>query len=1123
VAYRAEIEIGVKGVKKLDQFQSQLERLSNEVDRVNKKKFTVANLSSYNEALRKANETLSQTEIETNKAGKATGLYKKNLDSFVTALLASNDAQALNNSLVKQEIQDRGAATQALKAYNAAAASARTPGGSMTGRYLRPGSAVGGTEFSSPIGPQPGVQFGSTTQFGPIGGPSSSVLGGQSVPIAERLTQQLRDQERLQASLLGLENKSNTAAKERLRLSTELQESLTSITIAAKDSIKLRATEQGKINTQIIREGVLRDNINDSRAEQILLAQRAEKTEQRINAVLQRRRGLEEDARRRRRLSEDLALGAGFPLLFGGGTGSVLGGVAGAAAGGGKGGFGTQILFSAIGQQIDQLAESAKELGKALSPLTADLDAVLEAAGTLNSESGILARRLKEAGEEQLALSVATEDLSRIVGTDGVNALREFGSETSELNLAIKQLVLDVQVGIARLAKAATNFTGSVDERQVRQSVEQARGLIRSGEASPELVTAFNKRASSTDLSGAFGAITDNERDIVRLVEEQNKTRIDGLKAAAEQAEQIDGAAEAAKGTRANRASIASYKRQGEILRLGNDLLNERVVALKKEDIIAKSNVETLELQRELQRDGLSEAEKVQINTAITNRASQKTNELNQLDLEVRRAVTKESDKATKSTEKLGAAAARNRLAAKAVTASLEQQLNKVQLAGTEEGKRYAIQVQYENTLRRISALKDQDYAASQRDTADQIRTAALAKLELDQEQKRAKALREAVAPLKQIQDSQAANLAASREYNRLIMEGVLPAEAKRIVEYNKQAAALILQKDELIKIAEAKLLSLDIDSEQAKAQRQRIDDLKEERGLIEGKAAEGPGKGKSNKERIKDEVAAVKEELNKLLDPVNQVVGAAGAIGDAFSESFRGVIDGSMTAQQALANLFQRTADHFLDMTAQIIAAAIKMQAIQFISQIIGSMAGAAASPGSGSGAVNPGVVTQSGSSFNLPDNIIQLGGPTQGTSAFNAIPAAEGAYWPGGFKAFNQGGMVSQPTLGLVGEGGEPEYIIPQSKMRESMARYSRGSRGSGVIPSDGGSSASGDGGTAVAAPIDVRYTVERINSVDYVTADQFQSGMQSAAAQGAQRGEQNTLKRLQMSGSTRKRIGL
>jgi len=99
----------------------------------------------------------------------------------------------------------------------------------------------------------------------------------------------------------------------------------------------------------------------------------------------------------------------------------------------------------------------------------------------------------------------------------------------------------------------------------------------------------------------------------------------------------------------------------------------------------------------------------------------------------------------------------------------------------------------------------------------------------------------------------------------------------------------------------------------------------------------------------------------------------------------------------------------------------------------------------------------------------------------------------------------------------------VANQNNPREAMARYSRGSSGGDLIPSDGGSSASGEGGTAVAASIDVRYTVERINSVDYVTADQFQSGMQSAAAQGAQRGEQNTLKRLQMSGSTRKRIGL
>ena len=61
---------------------------------------------------------------------------------------------------------------------------------------------------------------------------------------------------------------------------------------------------------------------------------------------------------------------------------------------------------------------------------------------------------------------------------------------------------------------------------------------------------------------------------------------------------------------------------------------------------------------------------------------------------------------------------------------------------------------------------------------------------------------------------------------------------------------------------------------------------------------------------------------------------------------------------------------------------------------------------------------------------------------------------------------------------------------------------------------------GATAVA---DVRYTVERINNVDYVTADQFQAGMRRAANQGAKQGEQQTLKRLQMSSSTRKRVGM
>jgi hypothetical protein len=54
-------------------------------------------------------------------------------------------------------------------------------------------------------------------------------------------------------------------------------------------------------------------------------------------------------------------------------------------------------------------------------------------------------------------------------------------------------------------------------------------------------------------------------------------------------------------------------------------------------------------------------------------------------------------------------------------------------------------------------------------------------------------------------------------------------------------------------------------------------------------------------------------------------------------------------------------------------------------------------------------------------------------------------------------------------------------------------------------------------------VRYTVERINSVDYVTADQFQAGMQQAARQGAEQGERRALSKLQNSPATRRRVGV
>ena len=119
-------------------------------------------------------------------------------------------------------------------------------------------------------------------------------------------------------------------------------------------------------------------------------------------------------------------------------------------------------------------------------------------------------------------------------------------------------------------------------------------------------------------------------------------------------------------------------------------------------------------------------------------------------------------------------------------------------------------------------------------------------------------------------------------------------------------------------------------------------------------------------------------------------------------------------------------------------------------------------------------------------------------------------------------EGGYASGATNAVIGESG-PEYVIPESKMRESMARYARGARGSAVIPENGEGGTNSEGEAVTSSSLDVRFNVERINSVDYVTASEFQAGMRQAAAQGAQRGQQAALKRLQQSPSTRRRVGI
>ena len=68
-----------------------------------------------------------------------------------------------------------------------------------------------------------------------------------------------------------------------------------------------------------------------------------------------------------------------------------------------------------------------------------------------------------------------------------------------------------------------------------------------------------------------------------------------------------------------------------------------------------------------------------------------------------------------------------------------------------------------------------------------------------------------------------------------------------------------------------------------------------------------------------------VNAEIRKLNSAQFQVVELSKTLGSAFSESFKGIIRGTMSVGEAFRNMFMRIADHFLDMAAQMMAAQIQ------------------------------------------------------------------------------------------------------------------------------------------------------------------------------------------------------
>lgn len=159
--------------------------------------------------------------------------------------------------------------------------------------------------------------------------------------------------------------------------------------------------------------------------------------------------------------------------------------------------------------------------------------------------------------------------------------------------------------------------------------------------------------------------------------------------------------------------------------------------------------------------------------------------------------------------------------------------------------------------------------------------------------------------------------------------------------------------------------------------------------------------------EGIQQAVRSIGDELEELVDPINQVTGAAAAIGDAFSKSFLDTITGASTAREALASFFRNVGNYFLDLAGNIIAKLIEIAVLESLTSVFG-------------------------------------GGSAGGSGILSRIFGFKDGGVVRGIEPFAKGGIVDKPTLFKYADGGSGRFGLMGEAGSEAIMPLRRGRNG-------------------------------------------------------------------------------
>jgi phage-related minor tail protein len=1060
VAYTAEIQIAIKGAKELQRLQDRIKETSKLINKVNTDIEAVAG-GGVVRSINNLSKTVADAAAAFNEVALETGEAALAAKAFVDA-----------NKNLNRGLQER------ITLLNNVAQEERRLAEEQRKRSLRAAGIVERTQYAGPIGP----------------GEASSVA--LSSPLRGRVQQIIDERngaKQLEQALLSLEMR---RVKETNAILDEK---------AAQVALNLeRKKEAGFFNSPGMRPQAQKSKGPSFR-------ERLSDPSSKLGSAV---------------------IGGGFPALMGGGPGTIAGG----AIGGLLGGFAGSIGGSAIGQFLDTAIQKVQELGNAINTL--NFDKVVESGVRLTGELRTQLDLLVKVGQAQQAQERLSQEVASVTGTsagttedisNAVNLLNAaFNSVVSTVStllgiigapfvaalaaaLGLVSLIakgLNVVLGfVGKLIKDAgkfvVNLIGGEDAvRNLERSLAGVNGQFDEaiakanqlrGELNQAVVTAaqnlgFERRMTPGSTAGE--KLTNND---VELEKKLAGLTVDRLNANIKIREDNAQAELAVPGT------IAGLVKQNN---LAFDLLE------KTEKLVAARRAESIQIQENarLAREAAQAAEKAQRQAeARTNSLIQIEKELYNVDLQ-RIALNVQQvgiEGGTEAALERQFALTESKKNISVAILKLDQQSALAEAAKL--GTTAQVNVLYAAKLKLLNL---------QLDTEKAITDQAQRQLELDKFVAAQTAVNTAVKPIQDFLADQEQEVQLAKIYSRLLMEGVLPAEAQRQVNFEKIVAAQLRSLDIQIATEKSTLAQaekLQLVGQALEKQIQLVKDLEAARAGVTTMGAAGPGLAAPEAtpvEKVTEKVGKLKEEIAALTNIGNIAITVADGIGAAFADAFTGLISGTMTAKEALGSFFKSVADMFLEMAAQIIAKQITMIILQTILKALGG--------GAFSGGTSSAVPTDAAGwtdSFNtkLP-GITSVGkiGFAKGGAFSNSIVSS-----PTLFK-FADGGTT---RTGLMGEAG-PEAIMPLKRGSDG----SLGVQASGLREAMGAAPGSTGGGAPV---LNMSFQSSTINGVEYVSRDQLEAAMaqtrRDASRDGAKRGMTMTLDKLQQSPSTRSRVGM